>query len=266
MMDSRRIAELTASVPNVHATLRDKANVVGVGVGEKFTGGAGTGEIAYAVLVRDKKPASELAPADLVPSEIRGLSTDVVEVGVPIPRQNVTRIRPAPAGVSIGNARNGRSGTLGYFVRTEADRGGLYVLSNNHVMAAANLASVGDLILQPSAADGGQRRRDLIANLTRFPLIGGGRGADCAVARTTRTGRGAPVMVATLDGLSEPRTVPGWIGDETRGAGITTVDLDGDGVRELVVFHVDDASGGNRAYYRIGWRLGAPRRGHGGRA
>ena len=49
--------------------------------------------------------------------------------------------------------------------------------------------------------------------------------------------------------------VPGWFGEHTQGASVAITDLDGDGRPELIIFHIDHASGANVGYYRIGWCL-----------
>jgi hypothetical protein len=41
------------------------------------------------------------------------------------------------------------------------------------------------------------------------------------------------------------------------GAGAATVDLDGDGFRELILYHLDGNAGQTRGSYRIGWKLDA---------
>jgi flagellar basal body rod protein FlgC len=58
-------------------------------------------------------------------------------------------------------------------------------------------------------------------------------------------------------GWSAIKPIPGWFGSENQGGGIAIADLDGDGRPELIVFHVDNPSGVNHGYYRIGWRLNA---------
>jgi len=61
--------------------LREKANVVGVGVGLQMKGGKPTGEIAIVVLVREKVPADQLAPEDVLPAQLEGVPIDVHEIG-----------------------------------------------------------------------------------------------------------------------------------------------------------------------------------------
>jgi hypothetical protein len=45
--------------------------------------------------------------------------------------------------------------------------------------------------------------------------------------------------------------VPGWFGWENQGAGIATADLNGNGLQDLLVFHVDNPGGENHGYYRV---------------
>ncbi|HEX9582063.1 MAG TPA: hypothetical protein VF970_13250, partial [Gemmatimonadales bacterium] len=63
-----------------------------------------------------------------------------------------TKQRPAPAGFSVGHPSI-TAGTIGARVRDAS--GNVYVLSNNHVLANSNDASIGDATLQPGPFDGG---------------------------------------------------------------------------------------------------------------
>jgi len=54
---------------------------------------------------------------------------------------------------------------------------------------------------------------------------------------------------------SDAMKVPGWFGDSTQGAGITTAFIKGTDRPDLVVFHIDDPDGANVGYYRIGWTI-----------
>jgi hypothetical protein len=63
------------------AELLARANVVGVGVGFRQTGGKPTRQVAIVVMVRDKVPETELRPGEALPREIDGVPVDVQAVG-----------------------------------------------------------------------------------------------------------------------------------------------------------------------------------------
>lgn len=145
-----------------------KSNVVGVAVGFKESEGVVSDEIAVVVLVEAKKPIAALQPHDVIPREIDGMRTDVVEVGVLRAFQGGrARYRPViPSGVSAGHFKI-TAGTLGVVVRDKVT-GDRLLLSNNHVFANSNDAQFGDAILQPGPMDGGQNPADVVAKLERF--------------------------------------------------------------------------------------------------
>jgi hypothetical protein len=152
------------------AKIMAKKNVVGLGVGYKETKGVKTDRMALVVMVRKKVSIEELKKGDVIPAEVEGVITDVIEVGEIVALQGRTdRWRPAPGGVSIGHYKI-TAGTLGVLVRdVETDEA--LILSNNHVMANSNDATPGDPILQPGPIDGGTVVEDTIANLERFVPI-----------------------------------------------------------------------------------------------
>ncbi len=148
-------------------SLLAKPNVVGVAVGLKNS----VGEPSVVVLVQRKVPTAALTAAESVPKEVNGIKTDVVEIGYvrayDSPRD---RYRPEiPSGVSIGHYKI-TAGTLGTVV-TDRTTGEKLILSNNHVLANSNDSLVGDAILQPGTADGGQNPADVVARLERFVTI-----------------------------------------------------------------------------------------------
>ncbi len=179
-------------------------NVVGVAPSLKVTDGKPTDQWSLTVLVEKKVPKSKLARDALVPAQVDGVPTDVVEVGKLEALAFNTRVQPAVPGFSIGH-HNITAGTFGCVVRdlrhcpcpprdscnerhAEAERGDTLILSNNHVMADSNAARPGDLILQPGPFDGGVYPSDAIARLERFEPItfgfpGGFNLVDAAVAR-----------------------------------------------------------------------------------
>jgi hypothetical protein len=154
-----------------------KPNVVGVGVGFKEKSGRLTDDVVVVALVRDKVPKAALKPRELVPESVDGVQTDVIQVGEIRAQQSRTdKWRPAPGGVSIGHYQI-TAGTFGVVVRDRAS-GDRLILSNNHVLANSNDATLGDPILQPGPYDGGQVSADTIAHLERF----------CPIQYTTQPG------------------------------------------------------------------------------
>ena len=163
-------------------TILRMPNVVGVGVGNKEVRGQRTRQMTVTALVRKKVPEAGLRPEDVIPKEVGGLPTDVIEVGDLRALQSRTaRLRPAPGGVSVGHYQV-TAGTLGCLVR-DRTTGRRLILSNNHVLANSNDARVGDAILQPGAIDGGRDPADTIAELERFVAVQFLQGpATCGVA------------------------------------------------------------------------------------
>jgi len=157
------------------AKLFARANVVGIAVGRKVVGGQETDRPCVVVFVDRKVPEAELRRRDIVPKDLDGVPTDVVETGrfqalglvEPTGLSRTARVRPAPGGVSIGHVRI-TAGTLGVLARRRD--GTPVLLSNNHVLANGNEARAGDPILQPGPADGG-RPEDALARLTAFVPI-----------------------------------------------------------------------------------------------
>ena len=63
------------------AAIMAKENVVGVGVGYKETKGVKTDRLSLVVMVKKKVSVEELKERDVIPTEIEGVITDVIEVG-----------------------------------------------------------------------------------------------------------------------------------------------------------------------------------------
>jgi len=171
---------LSAKQNNLRMLL-SRPNVVACGVGYKVTAGSSTGELAVVVSVVRKLPEAQLAASALVPRQVDGVKTDVVETGVFRAHQEPTdRWRPVvPPGVSIGNVNANTAGTLGCLVRRGSDT---FILSNNHVLADVNQGHVGDPIVQPGRVDGGTAQ-DRIATLAEYiPLDFGSQAPGCPVA------------------------------------------------------------------------------------
>jgi hypothetical protein len=95
--------------------------------------------------------------------------------------------RPAPIGVSTGNRGECSAGTIGCRVK---GGGNVYALSNNHVYALENKASIGSEVLQPGLYDTGcvYNSANVIGKLYKFiPIVFSRRASnkiDAAVALT----------------------------------------------------------------------------------
>src|ERR1051325_5896068 len=110
--------------------------------------------------------------------------------------------RPAPLGFSVGHPSI-TAGSIG--ARVVDGSGRVYVLSNNHVLANSNDASIGDPALQPGPYDGGTAPADEIGTLFAFNQIdfsGGDNTIDAAIAlsSTSDLGNATP----TDDGYGTP--------------------------------------------------------------
>lgn len=76
--------------------------------------------------------------------------------------------RPVPIGVSTGHP-DITAGTIG--CRVKDSQGNVYALSNNHVYANSNNATIGDNVLQPGPYDGGSDPGDAIGTLYDYQPI-----------------------------------------------------------------------------------------------
>ncbi|MGH9247998.1 MAG: trypsin-like peptidase domain-containing protein [Acidimicrobiales bacterium] len=120
--------------------------VVAVGLGGKEVGGEPTGELVIKVFVREKRPAAEVPPDELIPTQIEGIATDVVvggdrrpvvdpPGGLPDETRYTVRERPLVGGCRIGVVGTRIRGTLGCLVRHTTDATRFYVLTCQHVVA-----------------------------------------------------------------------------------------------------------------------------------
>jgi len=143
--------DVRKELKNSQRELLSKGNVVSVGVGYKSSSGKKTNKLSFICSVEQKKPKETLAQKDIIPREINGVPTDVIQSGVIKAFSNTTKRRPALGGDSIGHFAI-TAGTLGCLVRKNGE---FMILSNNHVMANSNEAMIDDAILQPGAYDRG---------------------------------------------------------------------------------------------------------------
>lgn len=200
-----QLADVRQALKEARKDLFGRRNVVAVGVGRKVVEGRATDQLAIIASVIAKRPPEALPRNELVPSAVEGIPTDVVATGPIFAFQDPTgRFRPAPGGVSIGHASI-TAGTLGCVVQKNGKR---YILSNNHVLASSNEASVGDPVLQPGPADGGRNPDDMIARLSEWIPIefdDGEGGSPCAIGNAVAEILNA--TAATVGSRTRLRTV-----------------------------------------------------------
>jgi hypothetical protein len=106
-----------------------------------------------------------------LPKVLEGMPVVVEEVGEIHALSFKERYRPVPASVSVGNINQCASGTIGCFVHKN---GRNYILSNNHVLARNNAASIREDIVQPGRGDVpncAKRLSDIVADLWEFKPI-----------------------------------------------------------------------------------------------
>lgn len=221
-IDTQIAAAQTVKAQN-EDDLLSKANVVGVGVGYKESGGKETDEVCVSVYVEKKVAKKSLSSQDLVPQSCDGIETDVREVGRIEAQAFDTKIRPAKPGFSIGHFAI-TAGTFGCLVRETCYPCRTLILSNNHVLANSNAAAIGDRILQPGPFDGGTIPADVIARLYRFVPIRFGAPdrynlVDAALAKP----RDLRDVIASIINIGIPKgTVEATLGMEVVKSGRTT--------------------------------------------
>ena len=158
------VAKLTGlsramEVQNLHTErLLAIAGVVGTAIGRGADGQPAVLVLAETPGIRGIPPSLDGVPVVVkVTGKIRALTT-------PTGRFD----RPVPTGVSTGHP-DITAGTIA--CRVKDAEGNVYALSNNHVYADVNNASIGDNVLQPGAIDGGVDPDDAIGMLADFEPI-----------------------------------------------------------------------------------------------
>jgi hypothetical protein len=170
--------------------LLERPGVTGIDVGRKNVADAPTQELAIRVYVAKKLPPHAIAQGALIPAEIQGVRTDVIERTFELHHlapsfllhADTGRYDPLAGGISIGPCKrtNGqfRAGTFGGCV---VDNGTdeILFLSSFHSMTIGPAWQPGDGVAQPSRVDGGICAADTAGQLKRAKLTDE---VDCAVA------------------------------------------------------------------------------------
>jgi hypothetical protein len=152
-------------------------NIVGIGIAEKVSENAPTGELSLCFYVEKKLPKSRMKNNKLIPPVMaapddKAVFTDVQEIGRPVPEAKVNkRDKPIQSGFSVGHVKI-TAGTVGALVKKGKK---LLILSNSHVLALSGKGKVGDVIIFPGDADRGKKERRPVATLESFtPFQKGG--------------------------------------------------------------------------------------------
>lgn len=132
-----------------------------------------------------------------------------------------SRERPAPNGFSLGHP-DITAGTLGALVRGADDV--CYALSNNHILANSNDASIGDSALQPGPFDGGSDPDDAIGTLADYEPISfsSDNEMDAAIAELFDASSVTGSTPSYAYGAPGTTTVNATVGLEVRKFGRTT--------------------------------------------
>lgn len=235
------------------ASTRPALNLVGVGLGTKFTAGKETQSQCVRFYVAEKIHKDALTKNNLLPAEVDGLPNDVIVTGrfrmLSTASENKKRRRPVRPGTSIGfefpppKDNFVMAGTFGAVVARGARR---FILSNNHVLAENGQIALGSPIFQPGLLDGGNVATDAVATLTRFIKIKlSGNRVDCAVARFLPGTPVNPVHMPNVGALASATPIPAVVGMKVMKTGRTTGHTNGTVFDILADVNVEyeDASG-----------------------
>lgn len=181
-------------IPGVHS----------VGIGPKLKGGNKTGELSIVVWVTRKLPANGVPAAQLIPAEIEGIKTDVVEQPEPVIHRSGDSSHPAKEDGStfdplVGGCRIQRkfedasgnlvveSGTLGCLATTKGALSGIPAgmvvgVTCHHVLYGCTPdAGIGAKVGQPTATDSCSKCcSDIIGQAMVGRLV-----LDCALVELT---------------------------------------------------------------------------------
>ena len=160
-----------------------------------------------------------------IPISLEGIPVKVEVTGMIVALSDPTARfdRPVPIGVSTGHP-DITAGTIG--CRVIDDYGNVYALSNNHVYANSNEASIDDSALQPGPYDGGQDTEDYkIGTLYDFEPIdfsGGNNTIDAAIALSSVDALGTSTPSDDGYGTPSSTTVDAFVTQQVQKYGRTT--------------------------------------------
>ncbi len=124
---------LMGLLDEARAELQKYPGVAAVEIGIKESQGDLTDDLAFRVYVTKKLPEDQLAPGEVIPDEIFGVKTDVIEYDSPAITFNTDKFRPLKGGIQIDNEEPAGQGTLGCIAKVNGS-GEVVVLTNAHVV------------------------------------------------------------------------------------------------------------------------------------
>jgi len=164
-----------------------KANVVGYSrrLKKKIKGGIVTDIDCIVIYVSKKLPLNLLRAEDVIPAEIMGIKTDVIEIGeIKFLQADKTRkFRPLKMGISVGNYSI-TAGTIGWMFERNGE---VFLGSNAHVLVDDPTKEPSEVkerrIVQPGRYDGGTLN-DVIGELAWYKrIITSESSSTCSTAR-----------------------------------------------------------------------------------
>lgn len=165
------------------------AGVTGIDKGFKYQNGVRSDHIVIRIHVQEKKPSTKLPEGEMVPAEIDGVPTDVIEGHGAIQEAQLNpttgeRLATLSPGIGIRALQAGaRPGTLGLFVfrkNEETGRSETCLLSCAHVLFGRDREPVPHTkTAQPTTSD---EQNDVVADLLSGFI---NRQGDAAIARLT---------------------------------------------------------------------------------
>ncbi len=184
--------EAAAEFAGLSVSTQPRHNVTAVGAGRKYVDGKPTDTPAVRFYVEHKLPESLIPSEHVLPKEITGVRTDVIQMGrfrlcAALPPPVTGRFRPVQPGCScsfqLPPPDQGvlTASTIGAIVQKD---GKMFILSNNHALANSNALPAGTPIFHPGLLDQPDLTTDQIAVLTGFFPIktDANNVVDCAIA------------------------------------------------------------------------------------
>jgi hypothetical protein len=225
-------AEERPKFAGLSVSTRPRHNLTAVGAGRKYVKGKPSDIQAVRFYVERKLPMSSIPKDHVLPKEIGGVPTDVIQMGRfelcgAFPAPVTRRFRPVQPGCSCSfqapppDQGMLTASTVGAIVQAN---GKTFILSNNHALANANALPAGTPIFNPGLLDEPDLTADQIAALTSFvPISASAHNVvDCAIAELLAGVRFSSEILPDVGRLSSADPIAAAEGMTVVKAGRTT--------------------------------------------